>query len=94
MDSRTISPEEKRRMLYELSQTDGWKLVLEPLLRSDMDFIVSLTLGSPEQKTDTKELLFKMKELGEQRFAHGKYCEAQKILLTVTYAVKKLNETR
>ena len=94
MEHKQIELSEKRRMLYELSQTDGWRLVLEPLLKGDTEFVVSLTLSDPEQGQgeNQKELRFKIKSLEDQRFAHGKYSEARKILATVVAARKNIEK--
>jgi len=93
-----MNSEEKHRALFEMAQTPGWREVLAPKLQEDYDFVMGLVLGQPGTKEvghdekKIRELVFRVKDLPEYRYAHGIAVEAKKILHYVNIACEKIKK--
>ncbi len=83
------------KCLYDMAQTDGWKIV-EQVLQGDVLFATNLIIGTPtsvsvsdDNGIKRKVLDFPIKDFSSYRYAHGMCAEARKVLEKVKNACKK-----
>lgn len=94
MAEEKANKQENNQALHELACTRGWRDIIGPMLKRDMNFMATLVLGPPDRDDATKELVFKIKDMSSYRFAHGQSCEAKKISDKVENACKALNKQK